>query len=928
MAKQQFSDELELLKKYIQSPDNEDAKRPLLFPLFRKLFKDKFLTESATYGADGYVEGQLIIEAKSNYSDWLKGFYQALMYNRKHGLSYTTILVIAHEFVGVWKLDKLPESVTTFIQTADLSKAPSAIGTDLARKSQKPLQAEIIAASQYWLDPKKLHGNLFTDFRGITYEIFEILQILRNLDSSRTQINPHNFINTIQSMRHYFDKPIDAVHAFYTMIYFWDITSKLIFNEDDNEVRLIGYNGNKYSKSILIEQKYFSDFKKFVEGKFIFKNEGSGLTVDYYFSRFDEVMATIDAEYVKQHGIFFTDDSLSKFALWYAKHHFPANINEDFVVFDPAAGSGNLVCSWRGKLKHKIVSELQPDLLKTIEKRMQADPFHIEHGFTIIPRTADNKGLNFLDCSADEYFTRLQNETQTKNISLDKPLAFLLNPPYKNTDENESIREASDSNYTIHPDILKLAGNDAKSERYLAFLGQILNLSKYQHEKYGVSPIVMIFTPTSWLIPRPTYVHFRKEWDSYFEFHSGFITTSNQFFKLNGKWPLAFTIWQFRDKPTDENTNNIQVLDLTHLQKQHLAINWFADDNYIETTLNEMVKNAKIIPLSFNKKDIRETLPLLERKGVMVKQPRLNIYRNKTKEEQAKNIISGFPLNDERHKTIKDPYGFSDGNIIGFMDDNTPVRIKQEPSNRLSNLPDRIWFRLDIAYADINKTRVVSSTPSIKGFCAYDLASAKATCSWFGITKALNNNYPTWANQYDIWAPQLPTNKEAVWYALCFAFVLAENRCVVTKFEKDNPIVGAPEIFVDNPLSTNNTNSFWRTTLLPFIEENKKQLENDVQGKLALQLIDAITQLYTTWNKNYAKGQFLLHVGLQNEPYFKYFSYADFLTKDSGLIQIKKYARQESLTDMLQHIDVVQKLTIEVKTAMSNFLVNDCKYFE
>ena len=56
MAKQQFSDELELLKKYIQSSDNEDAKRPLLFPLFRKLFKDKFLTESATYGADGYVE--------------------------------------------------------------------------------------------------------------------------------------------------------------------------------------------------------------------------------------------------------------------------------------------------------------------------------------------------------------------------------------------------------------------------------------------------------------------------------------------------------------------------------------------------------------------------------------------------------------------------------------------------------------------------------------------------------------------------------------------------------------------------------------------------------------------------------------------------------------------------------------------------------
>ena len=262
-----------------------------------------------------------------------------------------------------------------------------------------------------------------------------------------------------------------------------------------------------------------------------------------------------------------------------------------------------------------------------------------------------------------------------------------------------------------------------------------------------------------------------------------------------------------------------------------------------------------------------------------------------------------------------------------MMDDCTPVRVKQEPSNRMSILPDRVWFQLRPTFIDINLTKIHNGAPDKYGYCAYDIESAKATCSWFGITKALNNNYPTWANQYDIWAPQLPAQKEAIWYALCFAFVLAENRCVVTKFEKDNPVVGAPEIFVDNPLSTNNANGFWRTTLLPYIEENKKLLEQDAQGKLALQLIGAVTQLYTMWNKNYTKGQFIQHAGLQNEPYFKFFSYADFLTKDSGLIQLKKYAGQETLTDMLQHFDVVTKLTKEVKVAMSDFLINDCKYF-
>jgi hypothetical protein len=46
----------------------------------------------------------------------------------------------------------------------------------------------------------------------------------------------------------------------------------------------------------------------------------------------------------------------------------------------------------------------------------------------------------------------------------------------------------------------------------------------------------------------------------------------------------------------------------------------------------------------------------------------LNIYRNRTKEEQNQKIISGFPLKDERHFTIKDPYGYNNGDFIGFMD--------------------------------------------------------------------------------------------------------------------------------------------------------------------------------------------------------------------------------------------------------------------
>lgn len=58
MASPTYGTELEELKKYLKSTDNEDAKRQLLFPLFRKLFKDDFRAESSAFGADIYIPGQ------------------------------------------------------------------------------------------------------------------------------------------------------------------------------------------------------------------------------------------------------------------------------------------------------------------------------------------------------------------------------------------------------------------------------------------------------------------------------------------------------------------------------------------------------------------------------------------------------------------------------------------------------------------------------------------------------------------------------------------------------------------------------------------------------------------------------------------------------------------------------------------------------
>ncbi len=755
MAKKKiyYTEELKQLKEYIKSDSNEDAKRPLLYPLFKKLYKDKFKIESDVHNADIYVEGTLIVEAKSDFNNWLSGFYQALHYQKKFGLAYSTVIIIAHKFVGIWKVNLIPEFAVIKAHMSDANIAPNKIGKLNAKETTNKEKKEIQESSVYWLEPRNLDLNFFKDkdkgAKSIEFEIREILNVLKNIDSDRVQINKHNFIQSIEYFKQFFSKPIDAIHCFYSIVAFWDITSTVAIKEYSNSFTVNGFKGKRGSEDILINPKYFKQLEKYIETHYVFTNEGSGITADYYFGRFDEALAIIDPEYVKQHGIFFTNDNLSKFALIFANMNLPEKIAENYFVFDPAGGSGNLISSWKGHLKHKIISELQPDLLRTIERRMRIDPFHVETGFTIIPKTSLNKGLNFIDISAENYINILEENLKIKNLEIDKPIAFLLNPPYKNTDEKDLTLEKSKANYGIDDTILEITGKDAGKERYLAFLGQILNISKILNQKNKKhEAIILVFTPTSWLIPRPSYVNFRSIWDKHFEYKNGFIVTSNEFFKLKGKWPLDFTMWKYNYNESRENA--IKIHDYTYLKKHDLIVEWEEEENETDFDLHTYVEKSKPIKYDNSRGDIRDSLPKI--KGNRQKMYDFKRSPNKT-ELNSTEIYGGLPLKSPKRENKK-TYGIENSKYIGFMDDCTPVRIKDDKYGRLKKAGN-VWFLLMTSFSQINSTQIHNGATHSRSYSAYDLKSAKATFSWFAVTKAHNGKYPTWANQYNLWKPKI-----------------------------------------------------------------------------------------------------------------------------------------------------------------------------
>lgn len=923
-----------LILAYINSNESENAKTAGVRQFFAQVFgKDNFTYESAANSADGYVKGRLVVELKTKHEDWLPGFYQALHY-QKRGLGFAHVAVITHRFIGLWRLDKLPETARIFSHQALPLLAPNEVGRELAKKTTKALRQQILDAAQ---DGGFLFNHLKDDIddraKSATIACFGFLQKLRYLDQHRVPVMPESFLATIEEMQAFFDKPIEAVHAFYDIVRYWDITSMVPRREFAlDTVQVVGRSGNVQSEPLAVDPARQEAFRQFVQQHYIFTNEGSGLTTDYYFSRFDEVMQRLDPAYVKQHGIFFTDDNLARFCLWFVDHYVDASLADNYVVLDPAGGSGNLVSAWRRHIRHKIVSELQPDLLRIIDRRLKADPWSVEQGFTIVPSVQQNAGLNFLDQPAAAYYQHLADALAAKHEPFDKPLAFLLNPPYKNTDENNRAAIKADANYGLDPAILELTGNDAGKERYLAFLGQIQRLAEVQTTQHPeFRPVLMVFTPTSWLLPRPTYVPFRAAFDAKWEYVDGLLTTSNEFFKLDGRWPLAFTVWRWREIPTPTDTVNvIRIRDLTHLTKQDFKpITWVEDDPNTTPLLRAVVDAAAIVELTNSRPDIREMLPLMPKADeILVRQTRYDFSRKKQEAERGQ-LVSGFALSDkDYHFGLDRKCGDANGLFIGFMDSLAPVRVKQDPLKRMSTKPDRIWFYLDTRVIGLNISKIFNGPPDKYGYCAYDLSSANACFAWFGVTKALNNNYPLWFNQYSLWKPdftRVTPDIEATFYRLCFAYGLAENRCVELTFPADDPVPGAPTVRVENPLCPSNPDAFWATTLAPAFAGLEKSDDP------AAALVRAVQAVYRHWAVAHAADGPVFAPLLADEPYFRYFqpAHPPVLTRRAGLVQLRKYAelypsQSEELSVLLSRM---RKQTTAVRQELHRVLVQDLKYF-
>jgi hypothetical protein len=876
------------LLRYLQQR-NERANEDLALRYFRHVFGDEFRRQSEAGGSDGYLPGRFVLELKGQASDWLAGLLQALLYERE-GLTFRQVVVGAKEFLAVWQTDAIPSDIKSAL--ADSNGPPNKVGRDLAALYRGRRRELLSLAS--WTGTQLFTPLFGQDERLVVEKLRSLEDLLKSGAPARIRVTTRNFTSTLKEMVPYFDtaQPLKAVRAFFSMLYGWDADSVLALSQRNGSQATLSGEVISHLQPSLREA-----FKEFVERRFIYL--GANENHDDFFAKYDEALDAVDANFRKRHGIYFTDLYLSKFVMAVAKRYVPA-LGRDYLVLDPACGSGNLVTNWRSPLdlRHKVVSEIEPELLFAVEQRMKGDAWH-RAKYTVVPKVQESRGLNFLDRSAEDYLSELRTALHEKGQAPDKPLAILCNPPYRSDDDQTT----SGAGYDIHSSILAVTGADASQERYCCFLAQMkLICDSAACSGLPGQSLLLLFTKSAWLTDRAIFKQIRAAMAGSFADVAGVLVDGSEFFDIAGKWPVAFTIWQYRGSAAQlDSQRTIPLQDLTWVRRRDLLkVDWSdatACDAECERLIND--PRSSCVAFGVSRRSMRH----------WTERQMIDFKRDRRRAEVDAATVGGLPLGDRR-RSGKKTYGESEASFIGFMDDLTPCRVKRGGSSGP-------WFRLNPQFMDARKNRCLSGPPTHFGYAATDRDSAQKLFTWYAIARVFAEfGYPMWADAEDLWQPNASTQDLQELFGRALAIGYADNECVETYFPANNPVGGAPELYLASPLTPLIETSFCRRVLRPAIIDS---------GSVAARaLVNAVEAVYAEW---------LAVLGGRPEVPFPpgqpYFLDERPVTRGAGLPQLKSYATYYQHKPLLAVIGRLQEALREAKEEFYHLLTdeNSINYF-
>lgn len=239
-------------------------------------------------------------------------------------------------------------------------------------------------------------------------------------------------------------------------------------------------------------------------------------------------------------GEFYTPSAWVNEAHNMISNKFGDDWKDKYIVWDCACGTGNLTRDY--EFKNLYCSTLNVSDFD-ISKEYNTNAIKFQYDFL-------NDDITLCKDS-------IENDVKIpiellKSLKEDKPLLFLINPPYATSSNGKSKTSKSKDGAgdTCINKVMKNNKIGASSQQlYAQFLYRILLIKR----EFNLSNVnIALFSPSLYL-SGPSYKGFRKEFLKEFKFENGMLFNASHFSDVKASWGINFAIWSSGESSDKEN---------------------------------------------------------------------------------------------------------------------------------------------------------------------------------------------------------------------------------------------------------------------------------------------------------------------------------------------------------------------------------------
>lgn len=222
----------------------------------------------------------------------------------------------------------------------------------------------------------------------------------------------------------------------------------------------------------------------------------------------------------KIEGEFYTPELFANFAHKILEKHFGKNWYNEYYVWDPAWGIGNLTKS--KKFKHLYASTLHQSDIDASDANKEAEKFQFD----------------FLNDPIKSLFGLHIPQGLYDALTNNKPIIFLMNPPYAApNDFKDGFKDVSINTYTQ-----SFMGDMkyAKQNLFSQFLYRIMMLKN----SYNLTNCNICVFSSSVFMSGSGYEKFRKSFLESFHFIDGYLFNASYFDECSKRWGISLSVWK------------------------------------------------------------------------------------------------------------------------------------------------------------------------------------------------------------------------------------------------------------------------------------------------------------------------------------------------------------------------------------------------